>query len=221
MGKFIKLVTKLHLSTKRDYIGRMFNQKVYAMKKARKFEFDYWDGKRKYGYGGYKYIPGKWRPVAKKIIKKYRLTNNSRILDVGCGKGFLLFEIKKILPNLKIRGFDISKHALKNSKPEIKKYLFHHNIKKRFPFKSKSFDLVISLNCIHNLILPDLEKSVKEIQRVGKKGYILAEGYRNEKELFNLQCWALTAECYFNDNEWKWIFKHCKYNGDYEFIYFE
>ncbi len=79
MGKFIKLVTKLHLSTKRDYIGRMFNQKVYAMKKARKFEFDYWDGKRKYGYGGYKYIPGKWRPVAKKIIKKYRLTNNSRL----------------------------------------------------------------------------------------------------------------------------------------------
>lgn len=221
MKKKIFLVTKLHKSTKRNYLERMINQKINSMKKARKYEFDYWDGDRKFGYGGYKYIPGRWTWVARSLIKRYNLTNNSRILDVGCGKGFILFEIKKILPDLKVYGFDISKHALKNAKEEIKQYLFLHNAKKKFPFKDKYFDLVISLACLHNLKIFELETSLKEIQRVGKKSYIMVEGYRNEKELFNLQCWALTAETFFDDNEWKWLFQKCGYRGDFEFIYFE
>lgn len=221
MGKLVNFVSKLHKSTKRDYLDRMINQKVRCMKKAREFGYDYWDGDRKYGYGGYKYIPGRWKPVAKQMIKKYKITNNSKVLDVGCGKGYILYEIKKILPNLKVVGFDVSKYGLKNAKPEIKKYLFHHNAKDKFPFKNNSFDLVISLTCLHNLKLNDLEKSILEIQRVGKKSYIMVEGYRNEMELFNLQCWALTAESFFDDFEWKWIFKKLGYKGDYEFIYFE
>lgn len=221
MKKKIFLVTKLHKSTKRNYLERMINQKTNSMKKARKYEFDYWDGDRKFGYGGYKYIPGRWTSVARSLIKRYNLTNNSKILDVGCGKGFILFEIKKILPDLKVYGFDISKHALKNAKEEIKQYLFLHNAKKKFPFKNKYFDLVISLACLHNLKIFELETSLKEIQRVGKKSYIMVEGYRNEKELFNLQCWALTAETFFDDDEWIWLFQKCGYRGDFEFIYFE
>lgn len=221
MGKFFKLITSLHQSTRRNYLDRMVNAKVKCMKKARKFEFDYWDGKRNYGYGGYNYIPGRWTGVAKKLIKKYKLNNNSSVLDVGCGKGFLLFEMKKILPGLRVSGFDISKHGIKNSKKEIKKYLFIHNVKKKFPFKNKSFNLVMTFACLHNLKLPDLVYSLKEIERVGKKKYVMVEGYRNEKELFNLQCWALTAESFYDDQEWKWIFKYSKYTGDYEFIYFE
>ncbi len=132
MGKLVNFVTRLHKSTKRNYLERMINQKVYCMKKARKFERDYWDGKRKFGYGGYKYIPGRWTPVAKKMIKRYKLNNNSKVLDVGCGKGFILYEIKKILPGIKIYGFDVSKHGIKNSKNEIKGKLFIHNAKKNF-----------------------------------------------------------------------------------------
>ena len=94
MGKLVNFVTRLHKSTKRNYLERMINQKVYLHEKARKFERDYWDGKRD-GYGGYKYIPGRWTPVAKKMIKRYKLNNNSKVLDVGCGKGFILYEIKK------------------------------------------------------------------------------------------------------------------------------
>ena len=221
MGKLVNFITRLHKSTNRSYLQRMVNNKVYCMKKARNFEYDYWDGKRRYGYGGYKYISGRWAGVAKAMIKKYRLNNNSSVLDVGCGKAFLLYEMKKLLPNLKIRGFDVSKYGLKNSKKEIKKFLFLHNARDKFPFKKKSFDLVMTSACLHNLKLHDLYKSIKEIQRVGKQAYIMVEGYRNEKELFNLQCWALTAECFFDDDEWKWIFKTCKYSGDYEFIYFE
>ena len=221
MGKLVNFVGRLHKSTKRNYLERMVNQKVYCMKKARKFEYDYWDGKRKFGYGGYRYIPGRWTSVAKNMIKKYKLSNKSRVLDVGCGKGYILFEMKKILPNLKVYGFDVSKHGVKNSKPEVKKNLFIRDARKKFPFKNNHFDLVISLACLHNLKVHELEKSIKEIQRVGKKSYIMVEGYRNEEELFNLQCWALTAETFFDPQEWKWLFKKCKYTGDFEYIYFQ
>ena len=148
----------------------------------------------------------------------------SAILDPAIGTGIfpnsILLNIKNT-SKLKISGFDISKHGLKNAKQEVKKFLFLHNAKNKFPFKNKNFDLIFSFAALHNLKLYDLYNSIKEIQRAGKQNYIMVEGYRNEKELFNLQCWSLTAECFFDDKEWKWIFKKCGYTGDYEFIYFE
>ena len=102
----------------------MNNNKVECMKIARQFSYDFWDGDRKFGYGGHKYIDGYWEDVAKSFIKDYNLNNKSKILDVGCGKGFLLYEITKILPNIEIYGFDISEYAIKNSKEEISNKLF-------------------------------------------------------------------------------------------------
>ena len=220
MGKLLNIVQRLHRSTKRDYLERMNNHKVYCMNIARKFGFHFWDGKRNFGYGGHKYILDRWSAVADLIIKKYRLKNNSKILDVGCGKGYLLYEIKKKLPTAEVIGFDISTYAINNSKPEISLNLFVHNAKNKFPFEHNKFDLVISLACLHNLKIFDLVKSLKEIQRVGKKSYVMVESYRNCKELFNLQCWALTAESFFDPKEWEYIFHMSNYEGDYEFIYF-
>tara|TARA_B100000686_G_C16575113_1_gene855047 strand:- start:39 stop:704 length:666 start_codon:yes stop_codon:yes gene_type:complete len=221
MGKLINIVSKLHQSTKRDYLKRMIDEKVECMKIAKKYEKEYWDGDRRYGYGGYKYIPGRWKSVAEMLIKNYNLNNNSSVLDVGCGKAFLLYEMKLLLPGLNITGFDISKYGLDQAKEEIKKNLFVHRAQEVYPFKNKQFDLVISLGCLHNLKVFELEKALKEIERVGKKGYIMLESFRNEKELFNLQCWALTCESFFNEKEWVWIYDHFGYTGDYEFIYFE
>ena len=79
----------------------------------------------------------------------------------------------------------------------------------------------MSLGCLHNLRIFELEVALKEIQRVGKLSYVMLESYRNEKELFNLQCWALTCESFFNQKEWIWIYEKFGYKGDYEFIYFE
>ena len=112
--KVIKLFTSIHKSTKRNYLKRMNDNKPYYMSLAKKYSKDYWDGSRKSGYGGYKYIENYWVPIAKKLIKKYNLSNRSSLLDVGCGKGFLLFEIKKLLPGIKIEGLDISRYAIKN-----------------------------------------------------------------------------------------------------------
>lgn len=221
MGKLKEFVTSLHQGTKRDYLARMVDDKVSCMLKAKEYKFDYWDGDRRFGYGGYRFIEGRWKPVAEALILEYQLTNESKILDVGCGKGFLLYEIKNILPNIQIVGFDISKHALENAHPDVRPFLIYHKAQEPYRFRDKEFDLVISITTLHNLRLADLEKSLKEIERVGKKAYVMLESYRNELEQFNLQCWALTCESYFDTEEWIWLYEHFGYTGDYEFIYFE
>lgn len=221
MGYLLNIVTPLHKMTTRDYIGRMMDEKVHCMLKAKEYEFDYWDGDRRYGYGGYKYMEGRWKPVAEALIETYNLTNNSKILDVGCGKAYLLYEIHKLLPGIELAGFDISKHGLADAKDEIRDKLFRYKAQDRYPYGDDYFDLVISLGCLHNLRLFELETAIKEIERIGKNKYIMVESYRNEQELFNLQCWALTAESFFDTAEWLWLYNHFGYRGDYEFIYFE
>lgn len=221
MGQLRNIVTPLHKSTSRDYIERMLADKVQCMLKAKEYEYDYWDGDRRYGYGGYRYLPGRWAPVAQALIEIYDLKPGSSVLDVGCGKGYLLFEMKQLLPDLQITGFDISHHGLSEAKPEVQASLFRYKAQDSYPFGDDHFDLVISLGCLHNLRLFELEMALHEIERVGRQKYLMVESYRNEQELFNLQCWALTAESFFDTAEWIWLCNHFGYTGDYEFIYFE
>ena len=221
MKKLKNYITPLHKSSKRDYLDRMMNEKAKCVKIAKKYDYHYWDGSRRTGYGGYKYIPGRWKPVAEALIENYNLTNDSSVLDVGCGKAYLLYEMKLLLPDLRVAGFDISKHGLADAKEEIRDSLFIHRAQEPFPFDDNEFDLVISLGCFHNLRIFELEIALSETERVGKQGYVMLESYRNEQEQFNLQCWALTCESFFDHEEWPWIYEYFGYTGDYEFIYFE
>lgn len=220
MGELINVITPLHKKAKRNYIERMVNDKVRCSQIAREFEFDYWDGDRGYGFGGYKY-DGRWSVVAQALINRYHLASNAKILDVGCGKGFLLYEFKKLLPQSTVVGIDVSNHALKEAKEEVKPFLRKLAAQDKYPFADKEFDLVFSNTTLHNLLNYDLKKAVQEIQRVGKNKYICVEAYRNVEELFNLQCWALTAEVFLRPEEWVWLYQEYGYTGDYEFIYFE
>ena len=122
MSKLLNIVTPLHRKTARDYIGRMMDDKVTCMITAKKFEYDFWDGERRYGYGGYKY-DGRWKVVAESLINLYQLPENAKILDIGCGKGHLLLEFKKLLPNCEVYGTDVSKHALSEAPEEVKSEL--------------------------------------------------------------------------------------------------
>jgi len=220
MGNLLNIITPLHTSTKRNYLERMNNDKVACMEIAKKYGAEFWDGDRRYGYGGYRY-DGRQKIIARKLIERYTLKDNPNILDVGCGKGFLLHEFKQILPGSEIAGFDISDYAIKNSKEEVMENLFVHDAKEEYPFEDKSFDLVTSITTLHNLQGRDLKKALQEIERVGKNKYIVVESFRNEKELFNLQCWALTCASFFTPEGWNWMFDEAGYTGDYEFIYFE
>lgn len=220
MGRLLDIITSLHKSTSRTYLPRMQDGKVECMKVAKQYGRDFWDGDRRYGYGGFKY-DGRWEPVARKLIETYALGPDAGILDVGCGKGFLLYELKKLLPDARISGFDISRYALANAKQEISPYLFEHKAEESYPFSDKEFDLVISLTTLHNLHLSGLKQALQEIERVGRNKYITVEGYRNEEELFNLQCWALTCASFYTPQDWEWLFREFGYTGDYEFIYFE
>ena len=220
MGRLLNIVTPLHKRTKRDYLARMVDEKVHCMLKAKEYEADYWDGNRRYGYGGYKY-DGRWKPLAQQFIDLYHLKPDARILDVGCGKAFLLHEIKQLLPQAQVIGFDISRHGLADAPEAIRPYLMRYRAQDRYPWGDKTFDLVISLTTLHNLRIFELQTALGEIERVGKNKYVMVESYRNELELFNLQCWALTAEAFFDTAAWIWLYEHFGYTGDYEFIYFE
>lgn len=204
----------------RDYIGRMTDDKVHCMQKAKEYEVDYWDGDRRYGYGGYKY-DGRWKSVAEQLIEIYRLPPNANILDVGCGKAHLLYELKQLLPQAELVGFDVSRHGLADAPEPVRSQLLHYRAQDVYPWGDDYFDLVISLGCLHNLRIFELKSALTEIERVGRNKFVMVESYRNEQELFNLQCWALTAESFFDVAEWIWMYEHFGYTGDYEFIYFE
>ena len=192
------------------------------MMKAKEYEFDYWDGDRRYGYGGYKFIEGRWTPVAQALIDIYGLKDGSKVLDVGCGKALPALRDEADPAGPGGRGLrHLQARPRRSAATKIKPYLFRYRAQDRYPFGDKHFDLVISLGTLHNLRLFELETAVQEIERVGKNKYIMVEGYRNELELFNLECWALTAESILHTSEWIWLYNHFGYTGDYEFIYFE
>ena len=221
---YIDFLSAVHKSTKRDYLARVNDSdfpKNKAADLAKKWDFDYWDGDRRINYGGYQYMEGRWEKVAKLMIDHYGLKAGDKILDIGCGKGFLLYDFTKILPGIEIYGIDVSKYALENSKEEIKDKLIYSNATS-LPYEDNYFDFVFSLNTFHNLECYDLFDALKEMERVGKNNkYICVEAYRNEVEKMNLLYWQVTCEAFNTPKEWEWWFKHTGYTGDHSFIYFE
>ena len=182
---------------------------------ARKFGYDYFDGSRSHGYGGYKYNSKYWGPVVKTFQEHWGLSEKSAVLDVGCGKGFMLYDLYKLIPGINIKGIDISNYAIENSIKEIKDNLIVGNAK-NLPFKDNSFDLVISINTIHNLDLHECAKAVQEIERVSKKNsYIVVDAYRDEEEKKRMYEWNLTAKTIMSDINWKNFFDDNKYTGEY------
>jgi len=217
----IDFIPKLHQSTKRNYLERVTSHdKAHCAEKARQWGFDYWDGERQYGFGGYNY-DGRWLPIAKEMSDHYGLKAGDKILDVGCGKAFLLYELTQAVPGVDVVGIDISDYAIEHAKEEIQSSLKVAHARE-LPFEDNSFDFVFSLNTLHNLEVFDLHAAVKEIERVGRGDkYIVVEAYRNESEKVNLMYWQLTCESFYRPAEWEWIFDQCGYTGDYGFIYFE
>lgn len=208
-------------ATKRDYVARVTAfDKAACATVARQWGADYWDGARQYGYGGYHY-DGRWRPIADAIARHYKLQAGDRVLDVGCGKAFLLYELTQAVPGLEVEGIDLSAYAIARAKPEVQSHLQIGNATS-LPFADHSVDLVLSLNTLHNLEIFDLATAVKEINRVGKKNkWICVESFRDEKQKVNLLYWQLTCLSFFTPTAWAYLLKEWGYDGDYGFIFFD
>lgn len=159
---YIDFVSELHKKTERDYIGRVINDnKAECAKVAKEYGYDYWDGDRKYGYGGYRY-DGRWKCVAQKLAEHYQLAAGQKILDVGCGMAHLLYELQQMIPGIVVKGIDISQYALEHAKEEVRDCL-QYGQAQELPYNNHEFDLVISLATLHNLKIFDLKKLFRRL----------------------------------------------------------
>ena len=214
MIKEINLLKK-YPKTKRD-LSKRGNEKTEEDRIiARRFDKEFFDGDRKNGYGGYYYNSKFWTEVVKDLNNFYKLKSGSKILDIGCGKGFMLFDFMKLNPNFVLEGIDISDYAITNAVPEVKKFLKVGDAKS-LPYEDNSFDLVISINTTHNLEINQCKKALSEMERVSRKDkYLIVDAYSNEIEKDRIFAWNLTAKTILSTNEWINLFEEAGYTGHY------
>jgi protein-L-isoaspartate(D-aspartate) O-methyltransferase len=218
---YIDFIEQIHGGTKRDYLQRVIEaDKATLAEVAKQFGEEYFDGDRLYGYGGYRY-DGRWRSFARKLTEHYSLAARSRVLDVGCAKGFLVHDFLAEVPGIEAAGCDISSYAIREAMPEVQDLLQVASAVE-LPYPDDSFDLVVSINTLHNLRLPDLARALREMERISRGDkYVIVDGYRNEREKVNLMYWQITCECLFTPDEWQWLFDQVGYTGDFACVFFE
>ena len=217
----LNFLEKYQKATKRDYVERVVSHdKADCAVVAKKWGYDYWDGERQYGYGGYRY-DGRWLPIAQDIASHYGLKPGDKILDIGCGKAFLLHEFTQAVPGVEVAGLDISEYGIEHAKDEVRPFL-KPGTADDLPWPDDSFDFVYSINTFHNLRAPELQRALREMERVGTgKAWLCVESYRNEREKMNLLYWQLTCASFYDTEEWRWLYEKWGYSGDYGFIFFE
>ncbi len=218
MGKEINLL-KYYPRSKRpiEERGELISEKDRAI--ARKFDIEYFDGDRLTGYGGYKYNPKFWKKTVDYIISYYSLNENSKILDVGCAKGFMMHDLSIALPNSEIKGIDVSKYAKDNAIDTQKNNITLANANS-IPFEDNYFDLVIAINTIHNLPKIDCKQALREISRVTKKdAFVMNDAWRDDNGREAMLKWNLTALTYMHCDDWLKLFEEVGYKGDYYWFF--
>lgn len=214
MGREVNLMVNYPRS-KRNVAERGATKTEEDRQIARQFGKEFFDGDRKTGYGGFNYHPRFWQPVVPTFKKFYGLTEKSTVLDVGCAKGFMLYDFKNLLPGIQVRGIYVSEYAIENAIEPIKAFLLIGDARK-LQFEDNSFDLAISITTLHNFEEEECAIALQEIERVSKShSFITVDAYRNEKEKELMHAWNLTAKTIKHVDEWKAFFKKVGYTGDY------
>ncbi|MFN3077555.1 MAG: class I SAM-dependent methyltransferase [Alphaproteobacteria bacterium] len=205
---------------RRDVRGRAEAKDPEVVTIARQFGEMYWDGPRQYGYGGYRY-DGRWRPVARDMIAHFQLRPGQRVLDVGCGKGFLVKDLMLECPGLEVFGLDLSEYAIRNAPRELLGRL-HLGSADHLPFPDAGFDCVLSLNTLHNLTRPRVVTALAEIQRLsGGKAFVQVDAYYTPEQKALFEQWVLTADTHDYPDGWHALFAEAGYTGDWDWTVLE
>lgn len=213
MGREVNLLARLPQG-KRNITARATAKTPEIIAKSREYGFDYFDGSRDLGYGGYRY-DGRWVPIAEDIVKHFGLKAGDRVLDVGCAKGFLVKDLMKACSGLEAFGIDVSKYALMHCEPEVIGRL-QLGSADDLPFPDRSFAAVLCINTIHNLARADLIRGLKEIERLAPgRGFVQVDSYDNPKQKALFEEWVLTAKHHDYPQGWIALFKEAGYTGDY------
>ncbi|WP_025900147.1 class I SAM-dependent methyltransferase [Sneathiella glossodoripedis] len=214
MGREVDLLVN-YPKTKRDPKQRGEEKTPEDRAIARKFGKEFFDGERRHGYGGFSYMPRFWQPVVPTLQKHFDLKAGTKLLDVGSAKGFMLHDLNELIPGMVLRGVDISEYAIENTIESMRENVSVANAMD-LPFDDSSFDVVISINTIHNLERDDCGKALQEIERVSKgKSFITVDAYRSSEEAERMRDWNLTAKTIMHVDEWKSFFDEVGYTGDY------
>ena len=214
MGREIDLLAN-YPRTKRKVEERGATKTEKVRSVARQFGKEFFDGDRQYGYGGFKYSARFWQPVVPTMQKHFGLTEKSSLLDVGCAKGFMLHDFIELIPGITVCGIDVSDYAIEHAMDDIKPKVRVANAL-NLPFADNTFDVVLSINTIHNLERDDCAKALCEIERVSRTGsFVTVDAYRNDDEKERMLAWNLTAKTIMSVDDWVAFFKEVGYTGDY------
>tara|TARA_B100000482_G_scaffold183063_1_gene157627 strand:- start:150 stop:809 length:660 start_codon:yes stop_codon:yes gene_type:complete len=218
MGKEINLLKFYPISNRPvEERGELVTERDRAI--ARKFDIEYFDKDRLTGYGGYSYNSKFWTETVSYIKEYYDLSDDSKILDVGCAKGFMMHDLSLILPKAEILGVDVSNYAIDNCIDSMKDKISYANAN-NLPYGDNHFDLVISINTIHNLPLIDCKEALREISRVSKKNsFVMNDAWEDQKGKESMLKWNLTALTYMSTEDWKSLFQEVGYEGDYYWFF--
>lgn len=182
---------------------------------ARQFGREFFDGDRRHGYGGFNYLPRFWQPVVPTLQAHFGLTAGTRLLDIGCAKGFMLHDLAELIPGIEVKGIDVSTYAIDNAIADMRPHVSVASAVE-LPFPDHSFDVVIAINTLHNLERDELIKALREIERVGRgKAFVTVDAYRNDEEKERMFAWNLTAKTVLSVDGWKALFAEAGYTGDY------
>ncbi len=214
MGREIDLMRN-YPKTKRDPKARGASKTDADRELAREFGEAFFDGDRSHGYGGFNYNARFWEPVVPDFRAHWDLKPGDKLLDVGCAKGFMMYDLQRMIPGLEVYGIDVSEYAIENAKEEVRDRCQVASAIE-LPFDDKSMDVVISITTVHNLDGNDLVKALQEIERVARRGsFITIDAYRSDEEKEAMFAWNLTAKTIMHVEEWKQLFQDVGYTGDY------
>jgi acetolactate synthase-1/2/3 large subunit len=205
-----------------DEYGNLSNDAVFdqlVRESSLNFGESYFDGSRDQGYGGYRYDPRFWQGVARDIATHYNLKAGSRILEIGCAKGFLLHDLQQAVPGVEVFGLDCSEYAVSNALVTVKDRI-NVGDARSLQYPDGFFDLVLAINTLSELSLDGCRAALHEIMRATKgPAFITLNSWRNERERHRLLKWNLTALSNQSVAEWKAFLKSESYTGDYYWFF--